>query len=251
MLKRLSILWILVRRDYALQFAGSSLGISWMLVQNLSLILVYTIVFFFLNVRGNSVSDSDFIAYTFSGLLFWIPLQEYMIRGTSILTENRQLIKRSPLGPEIFLWVPFVQMLIHFSVTAVPVAIVLGVLGKLNLFSCLFAFPLMFATGYLLSFPQGYLARANVILRDITPLIRLISQFFFWSLPILYLSTGFLSQINQWNPLNFPLEVFRYVLLNDAATAFHWTEFLPYLILFPAIGLLSRSKFHSVILDHL
>lgn len=102
MLKNLPILWILVRRDYALQFAGSALGISWMLVQNLSLILIYTIVFLFIHLKGNPESASYFIGYTFSGLLFWIPLQEYIIRGTSILTENRQLIKRSPLGPVNF-----------------------------------------------------------------------------------------------------------------------------------------------------
>lgn len=119
MLKNLPILWVLVRRDYALQFAGSALGISWMLVQNISLILIYTIVFLFIHLKGNPESASDFIGYSFSGLLFWIPLQEYMIRGTSILTENRQLIKRSPLGPEIFLWIPYIQMLIHFTVTAI------------------------------------------------------------------------------------------------------------------------------------
>lgn len=204
MLKSLSILWILVKRDYALQFAGSSLGISWMLVQNLSLILIYTIVFLLLHLKGNPESASDFIGYTFSGLLFWIPLQEYMIRGTSILTENRQLIKRSPLGPEIFLWIPYVQMFIHFTVTAVPVLIVLFTLGKLNVILFPVSIFVILAVGYLLSFIQGYLARANVILRDITPLIRLISQFFFWSLPILYLSTGFLLFDQRLEPSQFP-----------------------------------------------
>lgn len=251
MLKNLPILWILVRRDYALQFAGSALGISWMLVQNLSIILIYTIVFLFLHLKGNPESAVDFIGYAFSGLLFWVPLQEYMIRGTSILTENRQLIKRSPLGPEIFLWIPFVQMLIHFLVTAIPVLVVLSIFGKLNVFLFPLSILVISTVGILLSFVQGYLARANVILRDITPLIRLISQFFFWSLPILYLSSGFLHSINVWNPLNFPLEIFRSVLLNDFVAVFHWKEFLPYLILFPSIGIFSRSKFHSVILDHL
>nr|WP_232380522.1 ABC transporter permease [Leptospira ainlahdjerensis] len=222
-----------------------------MLVQNLSIILIYTIVFLFLHLKGNPESAADFIGYAFSGLLFWVPLQEYMIRGTSILTENRQLIKRSPLGPEIFLWIPFVQMLIHFLVTAVPVLIVLVIFNKLNVFLFPLSILTMIVIGILLSFVQGYLARANVILRDITPLIRLISQFFFWSLPILYLSSGFLHSINVWNPLNFPLEVFRFVLLNDFVPVFHWKEFLPYLILFPSIGIFSRSKFHSVILDHL
>lgn len=73
----------------------------------------------------------------------------------------------------------------------------------------------------------------------------------FWSLPILYVSSGFLYSINVWNPLNFPLELFRFCLLNDFVSVFHWKEFIPSLILFPLIGILSRSKFHSVILDHL
>ncbi|MCE9499622.1 MAG: ABC transporter permease, partial [Leptospira sp.] len=49
---RLLLILVLVRRDYALQFAGSLLGISWMLIQNLSLILIYTIVFLLFN-RSN------------------------------------------------------------------------------------------------------------------------------------------------------------------------------------------------------
>lgn len=210
MLKNLPILWILVRRDYALQFAGSALGISWMLIQNLSLILIYTIVFLFIHLKGNPESASDFIGYAFSGLLFWIPLQEYIIRGTSILTENRQLIKRSPLGPEIFLWIPYIQMLIHFTVTAVPVLVVLGILGKLNLVLFPISIFIMFVVGYLLSFIQGYLARANVILRDITPLIRLISQFFFGPyrfcmyLPVFYIRSTFgILSIFRWSFFDF------------------------------------------------
>ncbi|EMN30346.1 hypothetical protein LEP1GSC083_1171 [Leptospira interrogans serovar Pyrogenes str. L0374] len=40
-------------------------------------------------------------------------------------------------------------------------------------------------------------------------------------------------------------------MLNDLIPVFHWKEFIPSLIVFPLIGVLSRSKFHSVILDHL
>lgn len=251
MLKSLPILWILVKRDYALQFAGSSLGISWMLVQNLSLILVYTIVFLFLHLKGNPESASDFIGYAFSGLLFWIPLQEYMIRGTSILAENRQLIKRSPLGPEIFLWIPYVQMLVHFAVTAIPVLIVLIVLGKLNVVLFPVSIFVMLAIGYLLSFIQGYLARAK---RDFKRYYASYSS----SLSIFLLVFAdfirilrFVTFDQRLEPSQFSPRIVSIFLLNDFVAVFHWREFLPSLILFPLVGILSRSKFHSVILDHL
>ncbi|EMG01978.1 hypothetical protein LEP1GSC123_0411 [Leptospira borgpetersenii str. 200701203] len=52
-------------------------------------------------------------------------------------------------------------------------------------------------------------------------------------------------------PSQFPSRAVSIFLLNDFVAVFHWKEFIPYLILFPLIGILSRSKFHSVILDHL
>lgn len=62
---------------------------------------------------------------------------------------------------------------------------------------------------------------------------------------------GFFTFDQRLEPSQFPSRAVSIFLLNDFVAVFHWKEFIPYLILFPLIGILSRSKFHSVILDHL
>lgn len=251
-LKNLQVLWILVKRDYALQFAGSLLGILWMLIQSLSLIGIYTFVFFILN-KTSSLPNSklDYSSYIFSGLLFWIPLQEMLIRGVTILTDNRQLIKRSSLGVNLFLWIPFLQMLIHSFVISIPVFLVLFWSGSLEYRFFYFAYLIVFVTGLYLMLVLEYLARVNILLKDISPIMRLFSQIIFWTLPILYFPSGILKEVNLYNPFIILLDVFRFIVLRDYTLQFPLFLFLIPLSFFIFIFLLTRFKLDEVVMDHL
>lgn len=246
----LSIIWPLVKRDYALQYAGSFLGILWILLQNTTLILVYAFVFLFLNWK-DATNQQEYTNYIFSGLLFWLPLQEFLIRGTGILSDNRQLIKRSNLGMDIFLWIPYLQFLIHIVITAIPIIPMMAYYNQLNWKGLIWSYIWLAFTGlYILMF-LSYLSRLNIILKDISPMVRLVSQILFWSLPILYYSQGTLQVIHSWNPLMVPLDVFRsFILLGYEKTA-NWYTFLPYLIFSILVFWGSRYKFHRVVADHL
>ena len=248
--EKIKIIFALVKRDYAIQFAGSILGILWVLIQNLVMIAVYTVVFIFLNLK-NSSTQPEYIPYIFSGLLFWLPINDFIIRGTSILTENRHLIKRSPLGSDFFLWVPYFQFLIHMFVTSIPVFVLLYFFSGLSRWFFL-VYPFILFFGLYLQMLVHYLARANIILKDISPVIRLFSQFFFWTLPVLYYPVNpLLYQLNWWNPLNYPLEIFRMILLNNYSPRFSPLPFVIYIIVFFIIFQLSKNRFNDLVSDHL
>jgi lipopolysaccharide transport system permease protein len=251
-LKNLQVLWILVKRDYALQYAGSLLGILWMLIQSLSLIGIYTFVFFILNKASNLPNSKlDYSSYIFSGLLFWIPLQEMLIRGVTILTDNRQLIKRSSLGANLFLWIPFLQMLIHSFVISVPVFSVLFWSGNLDYRFFYFAYLIIFIAGLYLMLILEYLARVNILLKDISPIMRLFSQIIFWTLPILYFPSGILREVNLYNPFIILLDVFRFIVLQNYSLQFPVYIFAFPLSFFILIFLLTRFKLDEVVMDHL
>jgi len=244
-----SVLWILVKRDYTLRYAGSFLGVVWMLLQNLTLILLYAFVFLYMNFKSAN-SQENYSQYVFSGLLFWIPIQEFLLHGTEVLSENRQLIKRSSLGVEIFLWIPYIQFLIHYILTSIPVGIILFYTGGLNVPGFLLGYFWMGFTGLYLLLFLNYLSRLNVILKDISPLVRLLSQILFWTMPVLYYPSGALGEINAYNPLNIALDVFRHLVLLDFTSPFQWVAILPFLALFFLVYYLSRKRFHRIILDH-
>ena len=185
------------------------------------------------------------------GLLFWIPLQEMLVRGVTILTDNRQLIKRSSLGPNLFLWIPFLQMLIHSFVISIPVFGILFWKGSLDLGYFYLSYLVMFVTGLYLMFVLEYLARINILLKDISPIMRLIAQILFWTLPVLYFPSGTLREVNLYNPLLIPLDIFRTITLQDYSIQFPIFLFLIPLSIFILIFILTRFKLDEVVLDHL
>lgn len=249
-LSQFQIIWILVRRDYALQYAGSAFGIAWMFIQNGTLILLYAFVFLYLNLKNPS-TQYDYSAYVFSGLLFWIPLQELLLRGTSILTDNRQLIKRSSLGVSVFIWIPYIQYLIHYALTSFMVVIILTIYSKVNWMGLVLSYFWMALVGIYILFLIHYLSRVNILLKDISPLVRLLSQILFWGLPILYYPFGILEKLNQIHPLNYPLDIFRSLLMKNYESHFHFYEFLPFLIFAILVFYFSKTKFQKVVMDHL
>ena len=249
-IQKLKIILVLVKRDYAIQFAGSLLGIFWSLVQNLVLIGVYSVVFFLLDFKS-AANNPDYIPHIFSGLLFWLPISDFLIRGTGILTENRNLIKRSPLGMQLFIWVPYVQYLIHHFVTSIPVFIILYFLSALSAYF-IFSYFVAACTGLYLLLVLNYLSRLNIILKDISPLVRLASQFVFWTLPVLYFPGGSLLQtINSYNPLNLPLELFRIFTLKVATNEISILPFLLFTLLFLLTYYLSKTRLNKLVTDHL
>lgn len=245
-----SVLVVLVQRDYALQYAGSVIGLVWILIQNATLIGIYALVFGILDLREGE-NDSQYLSYLLSGMLFWIPIQEYLIRGTTILMENRHLIKRSSLGVDIFAWVPWVQMLIHFGITALPVLFIIAFLDEINWGGLVPAFIVFVFSGFFLFLILSYFARVNILLRDISPLIRLLTQLLFWALPIVYVPFGFLVQLNHLNPLSLPLDLFRYFLLKHHGFAADPLVFLVYLFIAIGIFLLVRMRLNRVVMDQL
>lgn len=259
-LDKLLIILVLVKRDYALQFAGSVIGVFWMFIQSLSLFAIYSFVFLFFNKTGSLYnSASDAISYILSGMVFWIPLQEMLIRGVTIITDNRNLIKRSRLGMDLFLWISFVQMLIHFTIVFLPVSAFVLIRENLNFTGFLLGFPLAFLSGLFLMPLLYYLSKANILLKDISPVIRLISQGLFWTLPILYTSSGKVNLINVLNPFYFLLEIFRYCFIRNYEMSFFSNQsftvtilsFSTYLLLFLIVYFLTKRNLNSIVGDHL
>jgi lipopolysaccharide transport system permease protein len=174
-----------------------------------------------------------------------------LIRGVTILTDNRQLIKRSSLGANLFLWIPFLQMLIHSFVISIPVFMVLLWVGSLDYRLFYFSYFIIFISGLYLMLVLEYLARVNILLKDISPVMRLFSQVLFWTLPILYFPSGILKDVNLYNPFIVPLDLFRFIVLREYSLQFPVSLFLFPLSIFIFIFFLTRFKLDEVVMDHL
>lgn len=253
------IVMSLVRRDYAVQYAGTSLGIAWVIIQYLFQIALFWLIFGVLfkavmPVKAGMVAtESDYLGYLLGGMGLWLPLSEMMLRSCGILVENRSLIRRTAIGMRGFLYLPLAQSILHYLII-MSVIVAIGVVrGRLAA-----TFPLAILLGiFVLVFFSGWafvLARIGVILKDVSPLMRLFLQIVFWSTPLVYPAFSNWNHIFSLNPLHGMAMSHRFLLYNSH---FVFTDAINVWVLAGFVGLslivfiVSAMRMGPLVADHL
>ena len=219
---RKSIEWLrltlsLTRRDYAVQFAGTALGLVWLVVQYVFQIAVFYLIFGYIlagPIRGGGfmpTKETDYLSFLLGGMALWLPISDMLLRSCGILADNRALIRRTDLGANRFIWVPVFQAMFHYLILYVPVCLVGVTRGTLAASFPAALVPGM-ATIMLFSGWAFILARVSVILKDITPLMRLLLQIAFWCTPIVYAATARTVTYFAYNPIYVLVELHRNLL---------------------------------------
>jgi lipopolysaccharide transport system permease protein len=241
---QIGLLLALVRRDYKLQYAGSILGTGWLAleysVQAFVFYVVFTIIF------QKAVPPAHLLA----GMLFWIPLAELFVKTSSSLTRHRNLIRRTTAGARYFSLIPTVQSLIQFLfllALLAPLFLYWKSSDPLRLFAAaiLGSFFLL-----LLGFPARILAWQSLILRDLGPLLRLLFQALFWTLPVVYTIPDRFAGALSWHPFAWMLSVVQFLLAGSALVP-DWRPACLYLILFGLAHAIARRSLFSIARDEL
>ena len=247
----------MVRRDYAVQYAGTALGFTWVLVQYLFQILLFFLIFGVLlrqampdRLDAVSSGAGDYLSYLLGGMCLWLPLSEMLLRACGILSENRALVRRTAVGLGGFLWVPVVQALFHYALIVVPVllvGLVRGVAGPSS------ALAILFGVALILCF-SGWsiiLARVSVLLRDLSPLL----QIFFWMTPIVYVAPDWMVPYFNWNPMFGLVALHRDLLFPAALPLEVDSGALAGVAWFSGFSLiayaLSARRLNALVVDHL
>jgi lipopolysaccharide transport system permease protein len=174
-----------------------------------------------------------------------------ILKSAQILVENRNIIKKSNIGIPLFLMIPFFQYIIHFCLLASPGFLFLYWMGELDSFTFVLGFIWIVGCGIFIHPFLSYISHCNVLLKDITPMLRIILQFGFWTLPILYSPGPEWREILSWNPFYFMLEGFRYFVLKNYTPYFNWTALLCFIILSFIFHFFSNKKLKTIVLDQL
>ena len=75
------------------QYAGSSLGLLWILISPLILIAIYSIVYLYiLKVKPDQVSTSSYVLYLISGLLLYLGFMQSIQKSSSSILQNKSAI---------------------------------------------------------------------------------------------------------------------------------------------------------------
>jgi ABC-type polysaccharide/polyol phosphate export permease len=211
-------LLLLVKKDLRQRTHGTVLGGGWLILQPLFLLLLYTFVFgLVMGVRFGITADPlHFALYLMAGLMPYTALQEALIRNTSVLRENRELVSNASF-PAILL--PLVPVLSSVITEAIGLIIlILGValiMGKVSMILPLL--PVLILLRLLLTLGLAWLiSTLTVFTRDLAQLLNMALLVLLFATPILYpaqmVPLG-LQWIFSINPLYYLVEAYRAVLI--------------------------------------
>jgi lipopolysaccharide transport system permease protein len=220
----LYLLGELIKRDFRARFTGSTLGLAWAVLQPLSLVALYWFVFSFMIPRVAEPGDR-YIDFLIAGLLPWLGISEGLMRSTTAIIDNAQIVRKLPLRSELLVFVPNVTAVIFQAIGMtlfVGFLIVReGVPGRLWLLPVAFLLQLMMQVGLGL-----LLAAIYVFFRDLTQILGFALSILFYLSPILYRPVGRFASIFEWNPMTPLLGLFRGALLPVALPPAHSIVFL-------------------------
>lgn len=236
-----------VRRDFQQRYTHSLLGGLWAVLNPLTLIVIYTVIFAGImhsTLPGHESSPFAYSIYLCAGLLPWNAFADLVGRMQGVFLQYGNLIKKS-----------------NFPRSCLPIIVALSVLVDFTIVFSLYLLFLLFSGNFpgwvILTFAPVFLiqwafglglglltATLNVFFRDVGQFVGVILQFWFWLTPIVYSASGLPAPVRSslWlNPLYPLIEAYQGIFLLQ--TAPNWSGLLGIAVLAAALLWLAGRLF--------
>jgi lipopolysaccharide transport system permease protein len=233
-------------REIRVRFKQSLLGFGWSVIQPLSLMLLFTIVFTrFMKVPSENYPYPIFI---YSALLPWGLFSNGLVRATGSIVNNAGLIQKIYIPREIFIVISLAPPLADFLVAAAVYAGLMAWFHVAPTWQALWVFPLLIAEVLLILGIGIWLATFNAFYRDVSSTMGLLVQLWFFATPVFYPLAKVPARLMPFyrlNPAVGIIDGFRSALLKGAppdatltAISLGWIVFL----LFGGLLLFRRAE---------
>jgi lipopolysaccharide transport system permease protein len=214
-------IWESAWRDLRHRYAGSSMGFLWNVVHPLFQILLFTIVFSQVMraaIPGIS-STFGFAIYLCSGLVPWIGFNEVMTSCTNSFVQNANYLKKLGIPEQIFVAQSAGSSLLSLGISMVLLVGVCCVLGHYPAW-CWTALPFILILFHGFAFGLGlFLGVMNTFFRDISQILGMFMQIWFWMTPIVYVESTLPVLIKDklyLNPAYYFIQAFHEVIVNKS-----------------------------------
>jgi len=214
-----------VKSEFKSRFARSKLGFLWVVLHPLAQVLIYALVLSnILSAKLPGINNKySYAIYLLAGMIAWTIFTEIMSRCVMIFVDNGNLMKKLVFPkivlPIIVMGSAIVNTTILF-VCSVVIFLILGFVPGYNIFWL----PILFIVTIVFSLSIGlFLGVLNVFIRDISQIVPIVLQFWFWFTPIVYMKSIIpekLSVLINFNPM-FPIVAsFQNVILMNTPPMF-------------------------------
>ncbi len=182
----LTLIFNNIKRELKVNFAGSHLGLFWMLLTPLFQTLIFYYIFeYVLKSRfpKEVTANMPYSAYLIIGLAFWTGFVQGVSRGANALIDNRYFIKKLPIPSYVYVissctvGFMFTPIVLLYSVPILKLESIKVIIGLLPILVLWY----IFCIGVSLT-----VASLSVYIRDLPHLIGPLLSFLFYTVPIVY-----------------------------------------------------------------
>ncbi len=242
MVRHRELIAAMAKRDIGSRFAGQVLGSLWAVLHPLVLICVYIVLFAFVfNIRmpEGMEFERSYTTYLLSGLVPWIVFQEIIIRSSTAVTENDNLVKQVVFPIEVLpvksVLSSMVVPIVAFTVLLLQGAVESGLPAIAVLLPLLLLLQLIAMVGIAM-----LLAAVGVYLRDLKDIAQVGCFITIYATPIFYLPDWVpsgLKPITYLNPFSYMVWCYRdLVYYGRFEHPWAWLVFTFFALLSFAIG---------------
>ncbi|MGB9713305.1 MAG: ABC transporter permease [Dissulfurimicrobium sp.] len=195
-----------VKREFHTRYRNTQFGFLWTIIQPLSMITIYTLVFAEIMKPSLPGHDSRFAysIYLCAGVLTWGFFSELLGRSVGIFVQNANLLKKISFPKLCLPLILTFSSLINYAIVMAIFIAFLVVSGNFPGLPVVAAIPVI---AILVAFGIGLgilLGTINVFYRDVEQTMGIVLQFWFWLTPIVYANKTlppFAAAFLKWNPM--------------------------------------------------
>ncbi len=211
------LIWNLTLLDFRLRYAGSRLGLVWLLLAPLLMLGAYLLLFGgILRVRPDQSSTGvEYGLLIACGLLPWIGFSEGVTRGTASVLAQRNLIKSQVFPMELFPVSAVCAGLIGQLCGTLLLLVLLALRGMLGPNLAVLPFLLILQALFTVGL-VWFLSCVNIIYRDTSQVVVLLMVLLMFVSPIAYtqeMAPAGLKLVVELNPISYLIEGYRNALL--------------------------------------
>lgn len=220
------LLYTLSVHRVKVRYKQSLLGISWAILQPLTLMLIYTVIF---SLIARMPSDgAPYAVFAYAALLPWTCYSTALTSATSSLVSHSSLVTKVYFPREIL---PLTYVIAAFFDLLIASVVLVGLLIYYRValtFNVIYAVPIVIVLMIFASSMAFFFSATQVRFRDVGVAIPLLLQLWMYATPVVYpLSSvlknlpGPLATIYQLNPMVGIVESFRRVVIQGTSPEWH------------------------------
>jgi lipopolysaccharide transport system permease protein len=212
------LLWSFAVRELSVRYKQTFFGVLWALIQPLSLMVVFTVVFS--RIARLDSEGLPYPVFSYTALLPWSFFAASMSLAIPSLANNADLISKVYF-PRLV--IPLSSLLVAGTDFLVAAAMLVGLFWYYQVsvtWAALYIFPLLLIQTVFAAAVCIFLSALNVFYRDVRYALPLLTQLWIYKVPVIYSAEKVPAQWRTWymaDPMAVVVDGFRRCLLKGQA----------------------------------